>query len=382
MKQRLILVGAGHAHAEVLARFALAPVPGLEIVLVTPHRLAPYSGMIPGWLAGGYSWEDCCIDFADLASRAGARLVEDSVVQMDARNRSFSCARGGSLVGDVASLNIGSTVFVPDDRANGASGPIVLPMRPLAELRTRTEASIVRLSARRSSHRATQIVAVGGGAAGFESLLAIRARCSRLGLKVRGALVAASDDILPGLARRAASLGRALLRDLGLSVHTGSAVAAIGANGLSTKDGTPIDADLALWATGGVAHAWPREGGLAVDEQGFVRVDATLRSISHPWLHAVGDCAALDGHPVPKSGVVSVRMGPVLADNLHAVLSHRPLRAYRPQRFHLALLNCANGRAIAAWGPLAWEGASVWAWKNRIDRRFIARYMASPAKRA
>ena len=74
MTQRLLLIGAGHAHAQVLRDWITAPVPGVDLVLVSPSSLAPYSGMVPGWLAGVYRFEEICIDFAALAA-AGLRLV-------------------------------------------------------------------------------------------------------------------------------------------------------------------------------------------------------------------------------------------------------------------------------------------------------------------
>ena len=87
----------------------------------------------------------------------------------------------------------------------------------------------------------------------------------------------------------------------------------------------------------------------------------------------VGDAAGATP-PLPKAGVYAVRQGPVLADNLRAVLVGRAPRRYRPQRRALALLATADGGAIAAWGPHAAQGLAWGWWKDRIDRGFIARY--------
>ena len=50
MKQ-LVLVGAGHAHAQILNAWRRDPVSGVALTLVSPDAVAPYSGMVPGWLA-------------------------------------------------------------------------------------------------------------------------------------------------------------------------------------------------------------------------------------------------------------------------------------------------------------------------------------------
>ena len=97
--------------------------------------------------------------------------------------------------------------------------------------------------------------------------------------------------------------------------------------------------------------------------------------MGHDEIFATGDCASLVTDPrLPKAGVYAVRQGPVLAHNLKAHAAGRPLRAYRPQRDFLSLLNLGDGRAIAVkWGFSA-EGGWAWRLKDAIDRRFVRRY--------
>jgi len=381
---RLLLIGAGHAHAEVLLRFAKQRIVehgandqsatrrdqrrGIELIVVSPHRLAPYSGMIPGWLAGSYRWEECCIDFAALAARAHARFIESEVVALDAGARCFTLANGERLTVDLASLNIGSTVATPP---LSGSGPLVIATRPLADLR----ACVENMNLSLYSGRSLALVAVGGGAAGVECLLALRRRLSNAGITCHATLVTRSDAILSGLGAAAVSRTVSTLQRTGVSIQTGFDVTGIDGTALHANDGRRIGADLMLWAPGGMAHRWPAQSGLAVDVDGFVLVDAQLRSVSHAWMHAVGDSASFGADRVPKSGVFSVRMGPILSHNLECALQGRhSLRNFTAQRRHLALINCANGTAIGAWGPFALEGAWVWRWKDRIDRNFVRRY--------
>jgi NADH dehydrogenase FAD-containing subunit len=112
---------------------------------------------------------------------------------------------------------------------------------------------------------------------------------------------------------------------------------------------------------------------LAVGERGFVHVDAQLRSLSHPEVFAVGDCAEW-ATPLPKAGVYAVRMGPVLSHNLRAALGQGQPRPYKPQRRYLVLLSTSDGRAIASRGALGGHGRWAWHWKDHIDRRFVDRF--------
>lgn len=367
--KRLVLVGAGHAHAEVLRLLAGQAQGGVEVVLVSPGALAPYSGMIPGWMAGCYGWEECCIDAAKLCRAAGARFVPGLVRAIDTAAKTVQLADGGDLGYDLLSLDIGASARPPAGDGEG-----LVAMRPLDRLKAHWDRLRAELRALPAG-APYRVLMVGGGAAGVESLLAVRRRLAAWapGADIRYVLATGGQSLLPGLAGRAGRLADAQLRRHGIEVVAGFDALGVDAAGVRGRDGRLLGAELVLWATGAGAHAWPVASGLAQDDAGFIRVDATLRSVSHPEVFAGGDCAGLP-EPAPKAGVFAVRMGPVLAHNLRAALDGRPLKAYRPQRRKLVLLGTGDGSAIASWGPLAWEGRWVWRWKERIDRRFLARY--------
>jgi pyridine nucleotide-disulfide oxidoreductase family protein len=371
--KRLVLAGAGHAHALVLRSLVGQLMPGVEVVVISPEPRTPYSGMVPGWLSGHYRFDEIAIDFPPLVAAAGARWCRSEIHALDPSRRQLRLADGSTLSYDVLSLNIGSTLQPPT-----AQHAQMLPLRPLAMLQRRYE-SLLERWAREAADRPFVVTAVGGGAAGFEALLAVltRLRALRPEHTVHGSLRTRGTRLLPGLspaARRAAQ--RALSR--------ASVTVQLGGGWCTAVDRS---SDVVIWATGAEAHAWQRDparrGSLAVDEQGFVRIDEQLRSMSHPQVFATGDCASWSGQTLPKAGVHAVRMGPVLASNLRAALrvpaAAGELRVHRPQRHFLALLATGDGRAIASRGSFGAEGAWAWRWKDRIDRRFLQQFVAPPA---
>jgi len=369
--QRLVLAGAGHAHAQVLLEWARAPLPGVELVLVSPLAQAPYSGMVPGWLAGTYRYDEMVIDFRALCAASGARWVAAEVTALDADARRLQLSNGDTLAYDLLSLNIGSTLRPPD-----GEGARMLALRPLSLLPQAYDEVLAAWRADPSTQPWT-VTAVGGGAAGVESLLAVLARLRQLrpDRGVHGGLVSQASELLPGLSAPARRAARRALARAGVTVQLGSRwCATVGRS-----------SDLVLWATGAEAHDWQRDparrGGLAVQEQGFIRIDAQLRSVSHPQVFATGDCAHWEPaeRALPKAGVVAVRMGPVLARNLRRALQGQPLETYHPQPRYLVLLATGDGRAIASRGALGASGRWAWHWKDAIDRRFIRRYAHADA---
>ncbi len=360
--KRLLLVGAGHAHAQVLKDWIAQPVPGCAVTLVSPHALTPYSGMVPGWLAGTYRFDEMDIDFAALAASAGATFVVDEIVGLDPKRRRIRLRGGSELDYDVLSLNVGSTLTAPV--APPGERVRILSLRPLDKLRQAWDALLgdPRIA---TSDTPLVVTAVGGGAAGVESLLAAlkRLRSLRPGRPVQGALITASATLLPGFAPAAVRSARAALAAAGVVVQTGRGY----------DDSVARSSDVVLWATGAEAHPWQHGCGLAVSDRGFIRVDRRLRSCSHPQVYAVGDCAEWPA-PLPKAGVIAVRMGPVLSRNLRAALGAGTPAPYAPQRRHLALLASADGRAIASWGRWSLQGRWIWRWKDRIDRAFVRRF--------
>lgn len=345
--KRVLLVGAGHAHAWLLSALARQPVYGLRLTLVSPSARQIYSAMLPGVIAGHYRRAEAEFDVAMLAERAYAEFVPATVVGFDAERHSARLDDGRELTFDIASLNAGSRA---DDSVPGAAQH-ALPVKPFERLVDRLK-------------RVPHLAIGGGGAGGAEIAMALRHR---------GGEVTLYSDRVPfesDLARRV----ERRLRRLGVDYRPGMRIDAIEAGpeaGLVVRSGaTRQQFDLVLWATQAAPLAWLRSSGLALDPAGFVRVDRALRSTSHPHIFAVGDCAALEEG---KSGVHAVRHGAVLERNLRHIAAGTALEPYVPEGRALVLISCGSRYAIAARGEWTAEGRWAWWWKNAIDRRWMRR---------
>ncbi|HJU17005.1 MAG TPA: FAD-dependent oxidoreductase, partial [Stellaceae bacterium] len=329
--QDLVLLGGGHAHVHVLKRFGMHPVPGARLTLVARDVDTPYSGMLPGYIAGHYPFAACHIDLGRLARFAGARLVHDEAIGLDRARCHVLCRAHPPIRYDLLSIDIGATPRA--EEVPGAARHAIM-VKPIDRFAERWEALLER--ARGLRH--LRLAIVGGGAGGVELALAAEYRLRRLIGDALAVTLVTRAALLPSHNRRVARRFARILTERGIAWAAESAVAHVEPHLLVCADGRRIAFDEALWATEAGAAPWLSETGLPLDPGGFIAVDETLRSLGDRQIFAAGDIAAIRGHPREKAGVFAVRAGPPLAANLRRALSSRRLRRAVPQRRALALI--------------------------------------------
>lgn len=368
--KRLVLLGGGHAQVQVVEAFATEAPPDTAVVLINRSRLTPYSGMLPGLIAGHYTHAECHIDLAWLCAQAHATFVEQEAIDLDLAAGKVRCADGSMHPYDILSIDTGSTP--PLDAVPGAS-EYALPVKPI-------EGFLVQASAIVAACRAPgahDIALVGGGAAGFEVLLGLVYRIKRQTSGNAGVhfhWITDSAEILPTFSARVRAVALRLLKQQDVTLHSGAPVTRVLRNALELANGKHIVTQHAIWVTGAQPAAMFAKTGLNTDARGFIKVDACLRSTSHPNVFASGDVANVVEHPRPKAGVFAVRQGPPLTRNLRLALAGLAPLPFVPQEHFLVILSAGERYAIATKAGFALEGRWVWTWKDWIDRRFMARF--------
>ncbi|MFO8126842.1 selenide, water dikinase SelD, partial [Yoonia sp.] len=359
----LVLIGGGHTHALVLRRWGMNPLPGVRVTVINPGPTAPYSGMLPGFVAGHYTRDELDIDLVRLARFAGARIINGYAIGIDKDARTIHVAGRPPVAYDVAAIDVGITSAMPD--LPGFSTHAT-PAKPLGTFASRWDAF-------RAQAQAPQIAIIGGGVAGAELALAmahaLRDKQPTVRLIDRSRVLAAL-----GYKARQKMLAALIAHDI--EIIEDAEVTEIYAEGVVLRDGRTIRSDFTTGAAGAKPHDWIGQTGLDLHE-GFITVDAHLQS-SASDIFAVGDCAHLSHDPRPKAGVYAVREAPVLFDNLRAVLSGGNLRAYKPQRDYLKLVSVGARTALAEKFGTAREGPLLWKLKDYIDRKFMAQFDALP----
>ncbi|MEY3509649.1 MAG: Selenide, water dikinase [Pseudomonadota bacterium] len=378
----LVFVGGGHSHVGVLRMFAMKPEPGVRITVICTDIDTPYSGMLPGYISGHYSFDDVHIDLGRLCAFAGARFFHDAVVGIDRERQRVLCRDRPPVPYDLLSINIGSTPQV--QQVEGAQA-LAVPVKPIAQFNQRWLALLDKVLHWPVQRGPMTVAVVGGGAGGVELVLSMQYRLRRE-LKAMGrnpeamrfVLLTSSDTVLPthnpGVRARFARV----LRERHVEVHTRSEVVKVSPGCLHTQDGRTFDADETLWVTQAGGPAWLQGTGLALNERGFIRVNEQLQTLTDPAVFAAGDIADFTDRPLEKAGVFAVRMGKPLAENLRRSLRGEPLKAYHPQRDWLSLISTGDQHAVASRGALGFAGDWVWRWKDHIDRSFMRKFTELP----
>lgn len=388
LTQDVVLIGGGHSHALLLRKWAMRPLPGARLTLINPGPTAPYSGMLPGHIAGHYSRDALDIDLVRLARFAGARLIIGAAVDLDPTAQWIDVAGHGRIAYDVASLDIGVTSDLPSipgfsDHATAA--------KPLAQY-----ADVWQQFLAENTAANPQIAVIGGGVAGVELTLAMSHALRAQGRAGAFHLIEAQSAIT-GVSLATRDL---LMRELAaqnVTCHFNTQVAAIKADQLTLNAGQPqpdtppvaqpdvqpvnLPVDLTIGAAGARPHGWLGTTGLALTD-GYVDVGPTLQVTGHKTLFAAGDCAHLTHAPRPKAGVFAVRAAPVLRRNIEALLTGHRLHPFNPQSSYLKLISLGDRRAVAEKWRRPLSGTLLWRWKDRIDQAFMDQFHDLPAMEA
>ncbi|MGK7922437.1 MAG: selenide, water dikinase SelD [Trichodesmium sp.] len=397
-KTDLVLIGGGHSHAIAIKKIAMNPIPGVRLTLITDVYHTTYSGMLPGYIAGLYNFDQCHIDFRPLAKFARARIFVDRAIGLDLEKNQVICANRPPVSFNLLSIDIGST---PASLTLPGAIEYAIPVKPISKFLTywhQVTATVAQYPAQKM-----RIGIVGGGAGGVELALSVHSHLQGIYQQARQPannlelhLFHRGKRLLPERPRWVGQRVEEILKSRGVLLHLEENVREVRQNSnfstdatqhprLNTLDLTPkiihcdsgldVECDILFWVTQAYAASWLKTAGLATDANGFILVNDKLQSISHPQVFAAGDVATMVNHPRPKAGVFAVRQGKPLFENLQRALLGKSLTSFVPQKKFLILIGTGDERAIASRGVIGLgPHRLLWRWKDHIDRKFMDQF--------
>ena len=369
----LVLVGGGHAHVLVLKAWGMDPLPGARLTVINPGPTAPYTGMLPGHVAGHYGRDDLEIDLVRLCRHAGARLILSKATGIDRAVREITVEGRGPVAYDVASIDIGITarMGLPGfaEHAVGAKPLDVFAARWRAFLEQAARGEV-----------APQIAVIGGGVAGCELSLAMAYAMKQIGISPQVTVIEAGP-LISGIGVRARVKLMSAMVDLNVNLRVNAQIERIEVDQVLLEGQAAVKAQFCVGAAGAFAHDWVAQTDLP-QQDGFIEVGPDLGVTGDDTLFAVGDCAHMPFAPRPKAGVFAVRAAPVLHDNLRAALTGGRRRVFKPQKNYLKLISLGGKSAMAEKFGMTLAGPLLWRWKDRIDQTFMDGLNDLPAMKA
>lgn len=382
-KQQLVLIGGGHSHAIALKEWKKKPLLDVELTLITDVLLTPYSGMLPGYIAGFYRFEEIHINLQKLAQFSQVQLILSPAIGLDLKKKQVICADHSPISFDILSIDIGST---PNRLTVTGASEYAIPAKPVPKLLQAWDKLLNRVD--QNPNEPLSITIVGGGAGGVELALNMQARLARILQEnlisnpeslINFHLFHRNNQLLENHNSWVSKTVENLLRKRNIQLHLSETVQAIqpinhNTYQISSKSSLNIHSHFIFWVTQASAPDWIKASGLNTDSQGFILTKNTLQSVSHDFVFATGDIATMRDFPHPKAGVFAVRQGKPLSQNWRNLLLNKPLKPYFPQQRYLSLIGTGDQSAIASWGNWGWQSPWLWCWKDHIDRSFMAQF--------
>lgn len=310
--KNLVLLGGGHAHAHVIKMMGMNPIPGVQVTLITKDVETPYSGMIPGYVAGKYTRDECHLDLEMICSWSKVSLIHAEAYDIDTVNKKIKLIDYDEnqvpwtpdrhlrrrktrppISYDVLSIDIGITPSpYPHSFANITNGDNrvynITAVKPIDGFAKRWDATLARLAELSKARlvpgapagKTVRIAMVGGGAGGCELSMVVHSRLQPYmhdNMKIEVCVVSRATTLLSGLSNpRVQKVITRLMGEKGIVVHTGSEVVdvvrEVDSDGeqqcfLVDTNGKKIPYDEAIWCTQGTAAKWLMKTGLQLGNE-------------------------------------------------------------------------------------------------------------------
>ena len=367
--RHIVLIGGGHTHALFMKRWQQHPIPKCQVTLISDQLHSPYSGMLPGLIAGHYGFSDVHIDLETLCQKSNIRFIQQRVVGLDVNNQSVKLNDNSEVPYDLTSINIGSSpsVTIPGAQEHAT------PVKPISQFWQRWNEILTELKQEKAGKTLTVI---GAGAGGLELILALQHRLQQDDIPGQHEfqLITQNETILPRFPQKLRRRVEKILQHKHIAVSTNTSVRQINAGLIETNQEENLASDFNFLCIDAAPASWPKESELPVDHRGFIEITNQLQVVGFNNVFAVGDIAQQVHHPRPKAGVFAVRQAPFLYRNITNTLEGKPLRKYIPQSHFLSLLSTGDKYAIGSKRQLILQGRWAWYYKDWIDRQFMKQF--------
>ena len=364
----LVLVGGGHSHIILMMELSKKPIQGNRITLVSNEIDTPYSGMIPGFIEGVYSWRESHIDLYKLSLRLNIRFIHSKVINISSANKEIYLKDRPSIKFDV--LSVDSGIESNYKKIKGAE-KFCIPVKPISGLANNFLNKIKDLN---------DIAFIGGGAGAVELALAIRKRYIRDKSNLKISIITGKNGLLSSFSNHTRQTSKNALKEAGISIIENTEVLEVKKNKIIMSDNNTLKIDKCILSTNAMAPNWLKSSDIKLNANGFIIVNSAFQT-NREFIFAAGDIVDFDNQNLHKAGVFAVRSGKPLAKSIKSYIITKSGKKYSFRKNYLALIGLSNGYTIGTKYNYSYSSKFNSFLKKYIDQKFIDKFKNKSSKK-
>lgn len=337
---------------------------GLHTILISNNYDAVYSGLTPLYLKNKLKKKDISIDLQRLCFNAGATFIKDEVLSINPSSKEVFLKKYPKFNYDILSINSGSISNNKKIKIEkNANYFFVKPINFFLENLNKIDEIIYK-----NEH--TRLSVIGNGIAGYEIAYNLKERYKKkIDINLIGPRASKENNINTNSYKKL----KKIAIDLNITEYDGR-VEKIDKNFLTLDNGKNIKSDINLLSTGVNPPDWFQKNLLSKDLNGFGVVNQSLQSVNEENIFITGDLATIQNHERPRSGVMAVRHGEVLKENIFLKLQNKPLKKIYLQRNWLYIVNTYNDKSLLNYYFFTFHNKWCTKLKFFIDINFMNKF--------
>ena len=357
----LVLIGGGHSHLSVLMKLSKKPLNGNRITLITNEIDTPYSGMIPGYIEGIYSWRDSHIDLYRLCLKLNVRFIHAEVERVSAHEKEIYFKDRPKIKFDVLSINTG---IQSNNREIKGAAKYCLPVKPISKLTNNFLNKITNFKS---------IAFIGGGAGSVELALAIKKRFLNINQDIKITIITGKRGLLSTFPQKTKLTSLKTLEKFKIDIIEYKRVLEVKPKQIILSDKSLLKIDKAILSTNSMTPKWLTKSDILLTKDNYILVNKSFQT-NYKYVFASGDVIDFNNQNLKKAGVFAVRSGKPLAINIKQFILGKKLVEYKFNKNYLALIGTSKRSAIATKYNLTFNSRFFFYLKKYIDQNFIKKF--------
>ena len=357
----LVLIGGGHSHLSVLMKLSKKPINGNRITLITNEIDTPYSGMIPGYIEGIYSWRDSHIDLYRLCLKLNVRFIHAEVERVSAHEKEIYFKDRPKIKFDVLSINTG---IQSNNREIKGAAKYCLPVKPISKLTNNFLNKITNFKS---------IAFIGGGAGSVELALAIKKRFLNINQDIKITIITGKRGLLSTFPQKTKLTSLKTLEKFKIDIIEYKRVLEVKPKQIILSDKSMLKIDKAILSTNSMTPKWLAKSDILLTKDNYILVNKSFQT-NYKYVFASGDVIDFNNQNLKKAGVFAVRSGKPLAINIKQFILGKKLVEYKFNKNYLALIGTSKRSAIATKYNLTFNSRFFFYLKKYIDQNFIKKF--------